>query len=136
MLLRRPRVAPAPLWAPGRYLHEEGGGGDLMLLVASLQERDEQVEDAAQLLAGVVHHGPGGEGSSALRRSSPKGTCCMGACPALKTLSKPQSPVFPHPQGFPPEQDLRGHLITLLHFTGGKTDMQSGKVTCPRPQRK
>lgn len=30
-----------------------------MLLVASLQERDEQVEDAAQLLAGVVHHGPG-----------------------------------------------------------------------------
>lgn len=135
MLLRRPRVAPAPLWAPSRYLHEEGGGGDLVLLVASLQERDEQVEDAAQLLAGVVHHGPGGEGSSALRHSSPKGTCCMGACPALKTLSKPQSPVFPHPQGFPPEQDLRGHLITLLHFTGGKTDMQSGKVTCPRPQK-
>lgn len=47
MLLGRPGVAPAPLWAPGRYLHEESGGGDLVLLVASLQERDEQVEDAA-----------------------------------------------------------------------------------------
>lgn len=48
---------PTPAW----YLHVEGGGRDLVLFVASLQERDEQVEDTAQLLAGVVHHGPGGE---------------------------------------------------------------------------
>lgn len=43
---------------PGMYLHKEGGGCDLVSLVTSLQERDEQVEDATQLLAGVVNHGP------------------------------------------------------------------------------
>ena len=136
MLLGRPQAAPAPLWAPSWYLHEEGSGGDLVLLVASLQERDEQVEDTAQLLAGVVHHGPGEEGSSALRLASPRGPATWGPGPTLKTLGKPQSPVFPHPQGFPPEQDLRAHWITLLYFTGGKTDRQSGKASCPRSQRK
>lgn len=124
MLLGRPGVAPAPLWAAGRYLHEEGGGGDLVLLVASLQERDEQVEDAAQLLTGVVHHGPGDGRSSALRLSSPRRACCMGARPHTQALGKPQFPVCPHPRGFPPEQYLGGHLVTLLHFTGGKTDTE------------
>lgn len=90
------RVAPALLWAPAWYLHEEGGGGDPVLLVASLQERDEQVEDAAQLLTGVVHHGPGGEGSSALRRSSPKGTCCMGVWPPHSKLWASPSPLCSH----------------------------------------
>lgn len=86
MLLGRPGVAPAPLWAPGQYLHEKGGGGDLVLLVASLQEWDEQVEDAAQLLTGIVHHGPGDGKSSALRLSSPVGTCYTGAWASPSSL--------------------------------------------------
>ena len=100
MLLGRPRVAHAPLWAPSRYLHEEGSGGDLVLLVASLQERDEQVEDTAQLLAGVVHHGPGEEGSSALRLASPRGPAAWGPGPTLKTLGKPPVPRVPASPGF------------------------------------
>lgn len=59
MLRARLGGAPAPCLLLGGYLHEEGGGRDLVLLVATLQERNEQVEDAAELLAGVVHHGPG-----------------------------------------------------------------------------
>lgn len=79
MLRGRPRGTSAPRPVPSLYLHEEGRGGDLVLLVASLQERDEQIEDAAQLLAGVLHHGPGGWGNSALRLSSPRGMCWVGA---------------------------------------------------------
>lgn len=57
----RPGRSLAQCPRPARYLHVEGGGSDLVLLVASLQQWDEQVEQAAELLAGVVHHGPGGE---------------------------------------------------------------------------
>jgi hypothetical protein len=63
---------------PSQYLHEEGSGCDLVLLIASLQEWDEQVEDAAQLLAGVVHHGPG-SGEQPLRLCSPMRICWVGA---------------------------------------------------------
>lgn len=70
--------------AAPRYLHEEGGGSDLVLLVASLQERDEQVEDAAELLAGVMHHGPGGEEGRAVLSGSPApGACWAGSGLAL-----------------------------------------------------
>lgn len=63
-----PEAGEEPCLVPTapRYLHEEGGGSDLVLLVASLQERDEQVKDATELLAGVMHHGPGGEGGQAV----------------------------------------------------------------------
>lgn len=60
-----------------------------MFLVASLQERDEQVEEAAQLLAGVVHHGPG----TGKRKQSPR----LSSRPAgggLETLDKAESPGF------------------------------------------
>lgn len=64
---------------PGQYLYKEGRGSNLVLLVASVQEWDDQVEDAAQLWAVVVHHGPGrGEGGGPLRLSSPRGTRRVG----------------------------------------------------------
>ena len=68
---------------------------------------------------------------------APRGPAAWGSGP--HTQNSGQAPVPCVPTSLLPRVislDLRGHLITLLHFTGGKTDMQSGKVTCPRPQRK
>lgn len=108
-----------------------------MLLVASLQERDEQVEDAAQLLAGVVHHGPGGgEEEQSPQVSSPRGTCGGKLLVTLEILGKPGSPGFGHSQDFPPGWDLRGHLVSLLHLTDEETEAQKGKETCLRAQHK
>lgn len=72
-----------------------------MLLVASLQERDEQVENAAQLLAGVVHHGPGGgEGRANPQAGQESGHDTRNYGQAMVTWvpAFPRSPSWTRPQ--------------------------------------
>lgn len=111
---------------PSPYLYEEGGGSDLVLLVASLQERDQQVEKAAQLLAGVVHHGPGiGE-----RQQSPKALQyqedLLDGGLAFETLDKAGSPGFLHSQD--PHLDKISEASSLTAVSQmGKLRLTMGK---------
>lgn len=101
MLRGRPGGTPAPRPVPSLYLHEEGSGGDLVLLVASLQEWDEQIEDAAQLLAGVLHHGPGGGGTVPLGSPAPGACAGWGPSPNTQNSGKTQVTCVPASPGFP-----------------------------------
>lgn len=83
---------------PGMYLHKEGSGCDLVSLITSLQERDEQVEYATQLLAGVVNHGP--REKQTLRSQSHKAGHWRSDGDTANP-GQPVSPVAP-PPAFPP----------------------------------
>lgn len=82
---------PHHMQGPRIYLHKEGGGCDLVSLITSLQKWDEQVEDATELLAGVVNHGPKEE--QTLRFQSHKVGCWRSDSDTIKP-GLPVSPKF------------------------------------------
>ena len=53
--------------------------------------------------------------------ASPSSLCAR--IPGVFHLNSISEAIWSHWR-FPPEQHLGGHLVTLLHFTGGKTDIE------------